>query len=54
VHDLYYRWTPQDKGLESLTVDVGVENLFDKAYRRRFATLVEEGRSYVGRVSYRW
>ena len=54
VHDLYYRWTPDDKGLESLTVDVGVDNVFDKAYTKRFASLLEEGRSYVVRVSYKW
>jgi hemoglobin/transferrin/lactoferrin receptor protein len=54
VHDLYYRWTPDDKNLQSLTVDLGVENIFDQAYVRRFATLLEEGRSYNMRVSYKW
>jgi len=54
VHDLYYRWTPDDKGLESLTVDVGVDNVFDKAYTKRFASLLEEGRSYGVKVSYKW
>lgn len=54
VHDLYYRWTPDAKGLETLTVDLGIENLFDKAYTLRFADNLEEGRSYVARVTYRW
>lgn len=54
VHDLYYRWAPADKQFKSLTVDIGVENIFDKAYAKRFATLLEEGRSYVTRVSYQW
>lgn len=54
VHDLYYRWTPHGKGLKSLTVDLGVENIFDKAYTKRFASLLEEGRSFVTRVSYKW
>lgn len=54
VHDLYYRWTPPTQQLQDLTVDVGVENVFDQAYARRFATLFEEGRSYVARVSYQW
>lgn len=54
VHDLYYRWAPTSQKFKTLTVDVGVENLFDKAYARRFATLLEEGRSYVTRVSYQW
>ncbi len=54
VHDLYYRWAPDQKGLENLTVDLGVDNVMDKAYARRFSTLLEEGRSFVGRVSFKW
>jgi hemoglobin/transferrin/lactoferrin receptor protein len=54
VHDLYYRWAPTSKELQAMTVDVGVENVFDKDYTRRFVTLREEGRSYVARVSYQW
>jgi len=54
VHDLYYRWNPTSQKFKSLTVDVGIENLFDEAYTRRFATLFEEGRSYVTRISYQW
>jgi hemoglobin/transferrin/lactoferrin receptor protein len=54
VHDLYYRWTPDNKGLESLTLDMGVDNVFDKAYTKRFASLLEEGRSYVARISNKW
>ncbi len=53
VHDLYYRWAPSNQ-FKRLTVDMGIENLFDKAYSRRFATLFEEGRSYVARVAYQW
>lgn len=54
VHDLYYRWAPADGSFQNLTVDFGIENLFDKEYQKRFATLNEEGRSYVARVSYKW
>lgn len=54
VHDLYYRWVPTSQQLDALTIDVGVENVLDQAYARRFATLFEEGRSYVARVSYQW
>jgi hemoglobin/transferrin/lactoferrin receptor protein len=54
VHDLYYRWAPTAPHLQDLTFDVGVENVFDKAYTKRFITLFEEGRSYVARVSYQW
>jgi hemoglobin/transferrin/lactoferrin receptor protein len=54
VHDLYYRWTPGDKGMKSLTVDVGVDNVLGKAYAKRFTSLLEEGRSYGVKVSYKW
>lgn len=54
VHDVYYRWKPDAKYLDQLTLDLGVDNLFDKAYRKRFATLVEEGRSYNARLSFKW
>ena len=54
VHDLYYRWAPDSAGLDALTVDLGVENVFDKAYTKRFASLLEEGRSFTARVSYSW
>lgn len=60
VHDLYVRWTPAPRwtpdgqGLGAVTVDFGIENVFDKAYTKRFASLLEEGRSYVAKVSYQW
>lgn len=54
VHDLYYRWTSNTKGSGSITVDLGVENLFDKDYTKRFASLQEEGRSIAARLSYEW
>lgn len=54
VHDIYFRWMPESHGLDALTVDLGVENMFDKAYTKRFASLLSEGRSYVARVAYQW
>lgn len=54
VHDIYYRWQKGKVGKENLTIDLGVENITDKAYARRFADLLEEGRSYVARVAYQW
>ncbi|MBL4906113.1 MAG: TonB-dependent hemoglobin/transferrin/lactoferrin family receptor [Sneathiella sp.] len=54
VHDLYYRWAPIEGRLQNLTLDLGVENIFDRRYQKRFATLNEEGRSYVARVSVKW
>lgn len=35
VHDIYARWTPQ--GLQSLTLNAGVDNIFDKDYETVFA-----------------
>ncbi len=54
VYDLYYRWVPDAPGLDTLTVDLGISNIFDKAYTTRFASLLEEGRSYNIRVAYKW
>ena len=60
VHDLYFRWTPHQhwtpdgQGLGAISVDFGIENIADKAYTKRFASLLEEGRSFVTRVSYQW
>ncbi len=51
VHDIYYRWRRHGG---RLALDLGVENLFDKAYARRFAFLPEEGRSFSARISYQW
>ncbi|MBG28925.1 MAG: hypothetical protein CMI31_02830 [Opitutae bacterium] len=52
MHSIYYRWRPENEGLESLTIDLGIDNVFDKAYTKRFASLLEEGRSFVAKVSY--
>lgn len=54
VHDLYYRWKPDDGAFQNASVDLGVENLFDKAYSTRYASLLEEGRNYVAKVSLQW
>lgn len=54
VHDLYYRWAPAVGSLKNMTIDLGIENIFDRRYQKRFATLNEEGRSYVARVSMKW
>jgi hemoglobin/transferrin/lactoferrin receptor protein len=54
VHNLYYRWQNKDEGKEKLVIDLGIDNVTDKAYSRRFSGLYEEGRSYVARVAYQW
>ena len=53
VHDIYYRWRP--RGVSSLILDMGIENVLDKRYRKRFTgDLYEEGVSYTARLSYQW
>ena len=54
VHDLYYRYASGRRERGSFTVDLGVENIFDKTYTKRFASLMEEGRSFVAKVAYQW
>ncbi|WP_373084034.1 TonB-dependent hemoglobin/transferrin/lactoferrin family receptor [Sneathiella sp.] len=54
VYDIYYRWIPSEPGLDTLTVDLGISNILDKAYTRTFASLLDEGRSYNIRVAYKW
>jgi len=54
VHDIYYRYAPADGTFQNLTLDFGIENIFDKRYSKRFATLPEEGRNFAARVSYKW
>jgi len=54
VYDVYYQWAPNEPELDALTLDLGISNIFDKAYTTRFASLLEEGRSYNVRVAYKW
>ncbi|WP_417796218.1 TonB-dependent hemoglobin/transferrin/lactoferrin family receptor [Terasakiella pusilla] len=49
VHDIYYRYQPTN----NLIVDLGIDNVFDEAYKAS-TTLYEEGRSFVGKVTYKW
>ena len=54
VHDLYFRWRPDQKKWGELTFDFGIDNIFDKDYSKRYASLMEEGRSYNVRMNYTW
>lgn len=54
VSDVYYRWQSHRGKRNGLTVDVGVENVGNEDYVKRFSALKEEGRSYVAKVTYRW
>ncbi|WP_374631120.1 TonB-dependent hemoglobin/transferrin/lactoferrin family receptor [Ferrovibrio sp.] len=52
VHGVFATWIPQFQGFEGFRVDAGVENIFDKSYRRHLQALYEEGRDYRVAVSY--
>jgi len=50
VHGVYVSWQPQQA--ENLTVNAGVDNIFDKKYETVFAGSAEEGRNF--RVHLNW
>lgn len=52
VHDVYMSWQPSDELLGGLRVDLGIDNVFDKAYSRVFTNSLEAGRNYKAGVSY--
>ena len=52
VHDVYFAWTPGDGVLEGLRLDLGIDNVFDKAYSRVFTGALEPGRNFKGFVRY--
>ncbi len=54
VHNAYLRLQFERASLKNLTLDLGVDNIFNKSYARVFSSLREEGRSYVGRVTYQF
>lgn len=54
VHDIYYRYAPIEGDFQNMTLDLAVENIFDKHYTKRFASLPEEGVNFAARVSFKW
>lgn len=52
LHSLFLSWLPPVTGLAGFRVDAGIDNLFDRSYRRHLASLYEEGRDYRIAVSY--
>lgn len=47
VHDVYARWTPGGGPLDGAEVQFGVENVFDKLYRRHLANDPAPGRTFT-------
>ena len=56
VHNMYFSWQPTVTSLKGVRIDLGVDNLFDKAYARVFTGAFEPGRNVKVSASYslRW
>lgn len=52
VHNLYYQFHPAKR--DDITLNLGIDNVFDKAYTRVYGGSYEPGRNYRVRVSYKW
>ncbi len=52
VYDLFASWQPHAGPLQGFRVDVGVDNLTDKAYRRHLASIPEAGINPKATISY--
>lgn len=52
VHDVYYQVQPAKLG--NVTINIGIDNVFDKNYERVFAGSPEPGRNYKMQVNYKW
>jgi len=53
VFDVYLQWAPKDEMLNGLTVNFGVDNVFDRDHERVFAGVSEPGRNIKGSIAYR-
>lgn len=52
VHGVYFAWTASEGPLKGLRLDLGVDNIFDKAYARVYASSYETGRNFKGGIRY--
>ena len=52
VYDLFATWQPHAGPLQGLRLDVGVDNLSDKAYRRHLAGIPEAGINPKATIAY--
>lgn len=52
VHGIFMSWLPMQDWLQGFRVDAGIENMFDRTYRRHLSNLYDEGRDYRIAVSY--
>lgn len=52
VHDIYAQWNPQD--LQNLTLNAGVDNIFDKDYQTVFAGVTNPGVNFKFGASWKF
>ena len=52
VYDLYGSWTPDPANEGVMRIDAGVDNVFDKSYRRQLAFVPEMGRN--AKITLNW
>jgi len=52
VHGVFLSWLPSPEFAKGLRIDAGIDNMFDKAYRRHLASLYEEGRDFRFAITY--
>ncbi|MXS85887.1 TonB-dependent hemoglobin/transferrin/lactoferrin family receptor [Nitrosomonas sp. HPC101] len=54
LHDLTLTWLPQNGSFKGVRLDLGIDNLTDKDYRRHLSVLKDPGRNYKLAVSYQF
>lgn len=52
--DVYASYTPNDPRLQGMRLDMGVDNVFDKNYRRQLAFIPEAGRNVKATMSWKF
>jgi hemoglobin/transferrin/lactoferrin receptor protein len=52
IHGIFLSWLPSPEWAKGLRLDAGIDNIFDKTYRRHFASLYEEGRDFRFAITY--
>ncbi len=52
AHGIYFSWQPASPALAGIRIDLGIDNLFDKAYSRVFTGALEPGRNFKASVGY--
>lgn len=52
AHNVYYQWHPE--GSSNITINLGIDNLFDENYSRAFADSPEPARNYRIQLSLQW